>query len=467
MKKDLGYMNDFFLQWETENQLFDQEINFWHYIRFEVFMKICELKLGRFNLNMYLEPINEEKTILKRIDQAIFKNPCNVTHKDVLVFNHPRRAKEGKYYKCLYTDEWLRGFYKSYYVFEEAYASRHFSPIKTKWVKYFDLQEYTNKLNMCVTSHIKVDCYGKNLINKIESDFEMHLPVQYKCSIISSIFYVVNQREAFLKSYKHLLSEISPKVIIIVCAYNYNRMLLIEAAKDLGIPTVELQHGNIGGYHIAYNFYNKMNLKTFADYIFTFGQFDVDKPMYPIPKSHVIPVGSPELDVQLTKFHNTKKHKKVVTYISNCSVQLLLNVIELEALIDLNKIELVVKLHPSEYGKWKMFYPFLFGRQIKILDRPDYSIYESLSESDYIVGTTSTVLYEATRFRCNILIFRDDTAYVPEWLVTHGSAVVVDSASQIADMISGPNKERKSTDYFYRSDSRKNMYEAIEAVMGT
>ena len=47
----------------------------------------------------------KDKTLKNWIDEKILKNQFRITQKDVLIFNHQRRVKQGNYFKCIYTDE--------------------------------------------------------------------------------------------------------------------------------------------------------------------------------------------------------------------------------------------------------------------------------------------------------------------------------------------------------------------------
>lgn len=67
-----------------------------------------------------------------------------------------------------------------------------------------------------------------------------------------------------------------PKFIIVECYYSSERFGLILAAKELGIPCADLQHGIQGSHHIAY-YYGKMPTEGYEllpDYFFVWSKFD-------------------------------------------------------------------------------------------------------------------------------------------------------------------------------------------------
>lgn len=76
---------------------------------------------------------------------------------------------------------------------------------------------------------INKEKFKKNLFAKIE---DIHL--------LSSIF-------------EFLLEKFNPKLIFELCFYSKARFAMNVAAKKLGIPTIEIQHGGLGPEHICYS----------------------------------------------------------------------------------------------------------------------------------------------------------------------------------------------------------------------
>lgn len=88
-----------------------------------------------------------------------------------------------------------------------------------------------------------IDLKINRFIEIIEHDFKINLTLNDRNSISKNIYSVVYNRKNFKLYYKLLLNIIRPKIIIIIgAALQYNRYL-IEAAKEMGIPTVEYEHG--------------------------------------------------------------------------------------------------------------------------------------------------------------------------------------------------------------------------------
>jgi len=53
-----------------------------------------------------------------------------------------------------------------------------------------------------------------------------------------------------------VLQEAKPKMVFVLCYYNIKMSGLILAARELGIQTVDMQHGGQGDLHVAYNYEN-------------------------------------------------------------------------------------------------------------------------------------------------------------------------------------------------------------------
>lgn len=461
-----------FLKLESEKQYFDilkiNNIHYWHYIRFSIYMIIREKVYGIPNLNTNILIEENKKNIYEIIKTIGFYRK-----KDVLVFNHPRRIKVGKYYKCVYTDEWLKNFSKSYYVLEEAYAGKHLQPVLTKHLKYTNNKKRDKLIKQCVKKNGKINVKEQMLgvINDIESEFQIKFSQKEICDIIKKTTDVIKNRDGYYLYYKKILKRVKPKIILCTVAYNYEKLILCELGKDMKIPVVELEHGIIGRGHVCYNFEKKIDIKSFPDYIFVFGKYDVEVPRYPINRNRIYNVGSAELEKNVKYYgkrsDNNIKNKKIITVISANDEKLLKMVCTLSRIIDLNKYHIIIKLHPSEYKKWKKFYPFLIGKDITIADDKYHNIYYYLAKSDYIIGSSSTALFEATAFKNNILIYTSGEYYRSLPIVEHGRATIVKSENDVKKIIEQEKDNIKNEDYFYSMNCKSRINEAINEVINT
>jgi len=254
---------ELFLQLEEKNELFEKlevnNIKIWHYIRYEIYNLILQI-LGIFkNPNLDKVYYKKQDTIKDWIDKEILKNQFNIKHKEVFILNHQRRIKQGDYYKCNYTDEWLKKFNRSYYVFELQHADNfHFKPVKTKNLRYIDQVQFMKIFHKkyCTESvcHKESKKVADYLIKILENAFEIVFGVKEKKKIMQIIVHKVTARDGLKDYYGYLLKRIKPKIIIYVVGTGFDQMILGETGRELGIPTVEIQHGHIGRGHLGYNF---------------------------------------------------------------------------------------------------------------------------------------------------------------------------------------------------------------------
>lgn len=464
------------LEMEEKNDLFRRlQVNgipVWHYIRIRIYDMLTEILLNYYNPNETKKLLEKRVTLYDWIDENVLKNQFLVGQRDVLVFNHERRAKEGKYYKCLYTDEWLRYLKESYYVYELPYYNNfHFKPVKTKNLKYIDYGKYSRifnkKNNNGIYQKDAVRC-SSEVIQVLEHEFSMTLSARYKRNIFQIILGAVNYRESVRDYYGYLLRRIRPKVIIYVVGYSYDHMVLAELGKELGIPTIEIEHANTSR-HLAYNFKGNLALKSFPDYLFVAGQYEKDSLRAPINKDQIHVVGSPELDRQTDYYKkalsNKKKTKRVITFITSGDTELAETAVELCEKLDKSKYSVYFKLHPSEYSNWRRKYRNLEQSGVRVVDDSKHNIYYYLAISDFVIGIASNALFEATRFNCHILLLKKGRYYYAKEIVEAGCGKYIGSVEDAIEQIELQKSRRSESDYFYRRNSCELTIAAIESIM--
>jgi septum formation topological specificity factor MinE len=74
----------------------------------------------------------------------------------------------------------------------------------------------------------------------------------------------------------NLFQQKRPKRVVVVCWWGVQVMAAIQAAHQLGIPTMDLQHGGLGTYHIPNRFWYKKPEKGYSnvpDFFWTWGRY--------------------------------------------------------------------------------------------------------------------------------------------------------------------------------------------------
>ena len=467
---------DKFIKFEYEENLFDKEIRgikFWHYIRFSIYDN--EILKQKYNLGQGHSNLSGKKFLTKvwykfrKIPNFILKNPLyGLDQKDILVFNHQRRVKNGNYYDCIYIDEILKNIKKTYYVFEEPYSEKHFKPIRTKNIRYFDYINFIISIKIKAFKFINPN-YGALheadtndlylLLNKINKIFDIRVDND---KVFKEIKNLILRYKLSKKYYEKILNKIRPKIIIEVVSYEFSRLLFNELAKKRGIKIIELQHGVMGRYHIAYNFYKKLELETFPEYIFLFGEYWKNNTRFPFKKEKLIVTGFPYFEnrsEELTKNSRKNSKKENILFISDGTVgkQFSKLAIKLDKLIDHKKYSIIYKLHPGEYDRWKRTYPWLVNSTFKIVDNNKKDIYHYLSKAEYLIGVSSTVIFEGLGFNLKTFIYKVYGYKYMKYLYENNYAQLVVSAEEIVEGLDSTKNNIENKEFFWKSNSLKSI----------
>ncbi len=260
-----------------------------------------------------------------------------------------------------------------------------------------------NKVNIIGNQHIDEKLVN-DYVNSIAQIFERNLKVGFDKAFYEDfskhILYVIGMLE-YKTFYNDLLSIISPKAIVVASGYAIINSIIVEVANELGIDTIEMQHGQIGTEHIAYN--SKCDRKfdsTIPKYMFVYGQFDIDTIRNYVCKDRMIVVGNLFLDEYIKKhrYYEQKSKKQMTALVVSYIAQ---NRRLVEFAIDLKKKHndwiVIYRFHPEE-----TIYDEVISKLQKnnIVVDMDFqmSVYNWVSKADYIISSHSTVLCEALCF---------------------------------------------------------------------
>jgi hypothetical protein len=269
-----------------------------------------------------------------------------------------------------------------------------------------------------------------------------------------------------------LLCRISPKVIVEVVHYSWSIMLINQVAKELKIPTVELQHGIIGAEHVAYNYASGTHVRQFPDYLFLFSDYWRDSMRIPILPNRVISVGFPYYEQQVAQYKQERIAKdttrKTVLILSQLTVgqTMATLAIDLADRLSSEAFRILYKLHPAEYNIWRKRYPQLENSSIIVIDKQEKDIYSCFAESDIQVGAYSTAIYEGFGFGLATYILRTDAFDRVEDLCAKGYAIAFSSAEELAVLLK--NETHAATvnaKFFWQDNALTNMWEAIQKIM--
>ena len=128
---------------------------------------------------------------------------------------------------------------------------------------------------------------------------------------------------------------------------------------------------------------------------------------------------------------------------------------------------MIYKLHPSEYGEWKRWYPELINSELEIISDNMHDIYYYIGNSDYVVGISSTVLFEAVEFDVGIMIIKERDYRKAEILYQNGFASLITSESELEEkVVCGCNgKQRVGDKNLFMKNSVENIKRELKKIL--
>lgn len=473
---------DTFIAFEENYKTFEVEIDdffYWHYIRKSVYDEVLNktLDVGKSH-NSHSDKSYTYRFFLKmkQIPKWIFKNPfIGLKEKEILVLNHARRVKNGKSYDCVYTDLLLKNTELSYYVFEHPELETHYTPVTTQNLKYLDYLNFKVSIHIGIIKLLKKNILKKDdqeeflfLLSELEKIFDIKLN---KDKLLNKLTISYLSYKPLKKYYNKILEKIKPKVVIEVVSYVRDRMVMNEIAKEKNIPVIEFQHGTMGKNHIAYNFTRKKNLKSFPDYIFTFGDFWKSTTRFPIDDENIKVVGWPYFEQKLLDSNVLNKipsQKKKLLFISQGTIGGVLSKLAIEAFKKLGaeNYEFIYKLHPGEYSQWEEKYPWLKDSKVKVVDNNEFDMHHYFMNADVQIGVYSTALYEGLGYQLKTIIFAAYGYEYMEDLISKNIATLVKSSDELVAAIEDKDLQSNiDNNTFWKKNALQNMNESIDEII--
>jgi hypothetical protein len=397
----------------------------------------------------------------------------NSFESDILVFNHHRRIKQGKFFYCVYTDDLINKLEISNIVIEDPINNTHRKPIANKNIIYTDsinlLVALKRKIIIKRVFSVEDEKSINHIIELINKEFSVDLDYSKVGGKLRSL--IVNYRLMY-PYYERLINRINPKLIIEVVSYGLSRFIINDIAHKKRIKTVELQHGTMGENHIAYNFKNSIELTTFPDYIFVFGQFWKDNTRLPISKENIKVTGWPYFENKINdykmKTKKINKIKKTILFISQGTIgqELSQIAVDISTILDINEYRIIYKLHPGEYCRWKLDYPWLIDSNLEVIDHSQNDMHYYFAQSDIQVGVYSTALFEGLAYELETIIVKLYGYEAMASLYEKNIAYLAHNADAIIGLCKKGNSEIKyDLSYFWERNSIDKMISEINKIV--
>lgn len=461
-----------FLKFEHEKKMFDAKINgirFWHYIRFRIYNDLIRIfEIGNVLLNVSIKEEKQKESWGDFLYKFVRCNQFMAKERDILIIPHRRKYKDQDgYSRCIYTDLLDQSLGRTHYLLDERSVNGIFEKQRSKNVLYSDWEIFREKKKLKYEYvPIEKKDFDQYVVLPIEKFYGITIEIKDKQNWLKALNSILERRKYLINYYSYMLRKIKPKVIVLTVGYSPNRMILCEVAKKKKIPIVEILHGSIGKMTLPYNFYCKRNFLWFPDYVFTFGMFDKVNVRYPIDSSKVIPVGYPELERHCQKKTKKRYKKKMVLFISQGLVEIAQYAYHVAKSLDEEKYQIIFKLHPKEYGNWRDIYGnCLNHHNIKIVGDFEKTIYTYLAEADWVIGSYSTVMFEATMFETKIIIVKTGLYINAHPLYDNGYALLVDSYDKLINAITEDIFKKKPEISIFEKNSIYNMINEIDKII--
>jgi len=410
-------MIDDFLQLEEEYKLFDKSykgVPIWPLVREEVYFKI-EREKNEFNDNIKKDSDMSFLLIIIKLYHILINTIKyylqKKTKSDLLFVAHPRRKKIDNYFIDIYTDPIIDVLDFDVKIIEPMFQLGHFKPVRNE-ILYLDAIEFWSR----IYSKLK----GNRLSNKelkYWQDIETHITKKFNINELGITELIKTELNRFLFSLKYidnLINEFSPQLILLVVGYHRINKVISFAAHKQNINTIELQHGVIYKEHIAYNFPDNVEVKTFPKYLSAWGEFWKKNNRAPISNERILVNGFKFFDDKRDIYtRNNKEKKKSILFMSQGinGDKLSKIAISLASEIDLDEYEIVYKLHPAEYSDRFDRYKYLYQTNgIVVQDSMDSDIYQLIIDSYLVVGVFSTALIEALGLGRKTVVYK-----LPGW----------------------------------------------------
>lgn len=125
-------------------------------------------------------------------------------------------------------------------------------------------------------------------------------------------------------------------------------------------------------------------------------------------------VGNPHFHESIKRYNDIKEEENTILIISQPYIASFFIKIASELSQKLKNFKIIFKLHPGEW-RFKGKYDMHFENYNNIFVETDTDIYKLIKKSEYIIGHTSTSLFEAYGFDKKIFVYDDSLSqiYIP------------------------------------------------------
>lgn len=445
--------------WELEDKynLLYKEINgvkVWQYLRMKIYYQIAQ------QTGVFTKPHTTKNSLWDKIKafpcylyNAILKNPLKGNYqKDILIFDHSRKIYVDGEYIDIYTKYLLDNLDVNDYnydVIERPYLRKHWTKKEPnrKYLDYLSISSFIPKK----LYRVKFSEYQLKYIKTVEKEINgyFNISINLKRLFIKGI----KNFKYNYKFYNKLFKKRKPSKVYVVVSYG--KAALISAAKDNDIQVIEIQHGTFSPYHLGYNFpeCNK-ELEYFPDVFYIFGEYWSESVKLPVKEENIISYGFPYMNKRIKKYSDIEKKEKQILFISQGVIGQEMSKIAYKVAQRLKDYNIIYKLHPGEYDRWKSEYEELVLanklKNFEVIDHNNKDLYDYFASSNYLVGVFSTAIYEGLVFGCKTVLVNLPGIEYMQFLIEQDIVKVSDNADEVCEKINEFGQISYEKEYFFK-----------------
>lgn len=268
-------------------------------------------------------------------------------------------------------------------------------------------------------------------------------------------------------SYSRLFDLVRPKVVFLEDGcYGYSSHIL-RWAKERGIPTAEFQHGALPPSHMAYNFgsagFHPEYQRHLPDYLLVHGSFWAESTRVPSAK---VVIGNPHFQANLERgpgpAARTEPQEPRLLIVSQGDVTSRLVALARQLSRQYRGFRITFRLHPAEVAFRDRYRELVGLPNLEISDSGD--IYEHIRASKWIVGVSSTTIYEAAGLGKPVFVF--DTPNSRFYTSRSFGTWFEDAEDLLSKLASAPSGDRGAGERIWAPDWRGNYARFLEKDLG-
>lgn len=483
---------DLFLEFEKRENMMERRISgvpYWHLVRVPIFRRILAdvfcLKSAHPDFSGSRQVKSRAERILGKftavwnpIYDFCFRNPLFALRRRELLFSMtPRQAVLDNGRKVsLLLDFFVPLMHTRYGLLEYVLTKPSRQPF---FRKVFHLPHMAGRFDECRSGRRFAEMseqsriHSKEIAAKLSTEFGRNIDSGF---IASQIEGALLYREAYRPVFTRAISKMKTEVIVTAVQYNLFNFTLTEAAHDLGVKVVELQHGTIYKAHAAYNLPSGGSVYS-PDYLLTWGEH-WNGQLLNYPNGRAIAAGYPFLEHFAKKCRPQPRREGAplrVLFISqgDIAAELSRTAVHLAKMMPRETCRITYKLHPNESATWRELYPWLENSGVEVVSHDDKNIFECLRQADVTVGSSSTSLIEgfAWGVRSLVLKWLPGSEIMADFCGT-GAAEFVESEDDLCailrsmfDGVKENNKIGLDFSRYWMPDAAKNIADFLDSLV--